>query len=58
MSDDKEYDERNQIGENDEDGLTDDIEFLKLVKFKSQKNIDSIDKEYDERNRINMIGDN
>ena len=29
MSDDKESDERDQIGENDEDTLTDDIEVLK-----------------------------
>ena len=30
MSDDKDSDKRYQIGENDEDGLTDDIEVLKL----------------------------
>ena len=30
MIDEKESDERDQIGENDEDRLTDDIEVLKL----------------------------
>ena len=34
---DKESDERNHIGKNDEDRLTDDIEVLKLVNFSSKR---------------------
>ena len=44
MSDDKEYDKRYQMGENDEDGFTDDIDVLELGKLSLQKNIDNIDK--------------
>ena len=44
MSDDKESDERDQIGENDEDILTDDIEVLKPGKLSSQNNIDNTEK--------------
>ena len=45
MSDNKDYDGRYQIGENEEDSLTDDIEVLKLRKLSSQKNIDNIEEE-------------
>ena len=55
MSDDKEYDERYQIGENDEDSLTDETEVLKLGKLSSQKNIYNIEKESDKSNHIDMI---
>ena len=55
MSDDKESDERDQIGENDEDRLTDGIKILKMGKLSSQKNINNIDKKQDERNWIDMI---
>ena len=44
MSDEKDSDERYQMGENDEEIVTDDIEVLKLVKFSLQKNIDNIEK--------------
>ena len=44
MIDNKEYDERNQIGENDEERLNDCIEVLKLGKFSSKRYIDNIDK--------------
>ena len=43
-SDEKDSDERYQMGENDEEIVTDDIEVLKLVKFSLQKNIDNIEK--------------
>ena len=33
-----------QMGENDEDRLTYDINVLKMVKFSSQSDIDNIDK--------------
>ena len=55
MSDDKESDERYQIGENDKEVGTDDIEILKLGKFSSQKNIDNIEKESDKMNWMYMI---
>ena len=35
--------------------MTYDIEFLKLGKWSSQKNIENIDKKYDERNQIDII---
>ena len=38
MGNDKESDEIYQIGENDEDILTDDIEFLELEKLSWQNN--------------------
>ena len=44
MSDDKESDERYQIGKNYEEKVTEDIELLKLRKLNSQKNIDNIEK--------------
>ena len=44
MIDDKEYDERDHMGENYEKILTDDIEFLKLEKLSSKRYIDNIDK--------------
>ena len=44
MIDDKKYDERDQIGENDEERVTDDIEVLKLVKLSSKIYIDIVDK--------------
>ena len=44
MIDDKKYDERDQIGENDEERVTDDIEVLKLVKFSSKIYIYNVDK--------------
>ena len=37
MSDDKEYDEIDQISKNDEEKVTEDIEVLKLGKLISQK---------------------
>ena len=39
MSDDKDSDERDHIGENDEERVTGCIEVLKLGKMSSQKNI-------------------
>ena len=54
MSDDKEYDERYQIGKNDQDSLTDKTEVLKLGKLSSQKNIYNIEKESDKSNHIDM----
>ena len=57
MIDGKESDKRDQIGESDEDRLTDDIEFLKQGNLSSQKNIDDIDKESDEKNWIDIIDD-
>ena len=66
MIDDKEYDERYQIGENKEETLNTDIEVLKLQKLSLHKKnylekesneikqMDMIDdKESDERNHIN-----
>ena len=53
----KGYDERDHIGENGEDILTDDIEVLGLVKFSSQNNIDNIEKESDKSNQRDMIDD-
>ena len=44
MSDDKESDDRYQIGQNDEYRLTDDTEVLKLEKMSLQTNIDNIEK--------------
>ena len=57
MSDDKDSDEIDQIGENDEDRLTGDVEVLKLVKSSSQKNIDNIKKESDKSNQIDIVDD-
>ena len=57
ISDDKDSDERDQIGENDEDRLTDHMEVLEQGKLSSQKNIDNIEKWYDESNRIDIIDD-
>ena len=42
--DDRESDERDQIGENDAERLTDDIEVFKLVKLSSKKYIYNVDK--------------
>ena len=39
MIDDKEYDERDQIGEDKEETLNTDIEVFKLQKLSSQKNM-------------------
>ena len=44
ISNNKEYYERDHIGENDEKSVTNDIEVLKLGKLISQKNIDNIEK--------------
>ena len=44
MSDDKEYDERDQIVKKDEEIVTDDIEVFKLGKLSSKKNDDNIEK--------------
>ena len=44
MIDEMKYDERDRIGENDEDRLTNDIDSLKLGTLSSQKNIKNIDK--------------
>ena len=44
MSDDKEYVKRDQISKIYEEKVTEDIEVLKLVKLRSQKNIDNIEK--------------
>ena len=57
MTYDKESDEINQIGENDENRITVNIEVLKLVTLSPKKYIYNIEKGYDEINRINMIGD-
>ena len=57
MSDDKNSDERYHNSKNDEDRVTDDIEFFKLGNLSSNKNDDNIDKQSDERNRMDMCGD-
>ena len=57
MSDYKEYDERDQIGENDEERVIDDIKVLNLGKMSSQKSIENIQKESDKRNRMDMRDD-
>ena len=44
MIDDKESDERDQIGVNDEERLNEDIEFLKLGKLSSNIYIDNVDR--------------
>ena len=44
MIDDKDSDERDQIGEKDEDKLTDEIEVLEPGKSSSQKYIDNVKK--------------
>ena len=44
MSDDKEYYERDQISENDEERVTDDIEVLQLGKLSSTKNDENNEK--------------
>ena len=44
MSDAKESDERDQISKNDEEKVTEDIEFSKQGKLSSLKNIDNIEK--------------
>ena len=44
MSDEKESDERNQIGENKEETLNTDIEVLKLRKLSSQNSIGYVGK--------------
>ena len=45
MIDYKESDEKDQIDENGEEILNTDTEFLKLIKFSSQKYIDNVKKE-------------
>ena len=55
MSDGKDSNERDHIGEDYEDILTDDIEVLELVKLSLQKNIDTMEKEYDKSNQIDII---
>ena len=57
MIDYKEYDERDQTGENDEDRFTDDIYFLKMGTLSAHKNIENIDKKYNEGNCIDNIDD-
>ena len=57
MSDNKNYDERDQISKKEEEKVTDIIEVLKLGKLSSQKNIDNVEKEYDKRYRMDMIDD-
>ena len=44
MSDDKKYDERDEINKNYEEKVTEDIEVLKLGKLSLQKNKDNIEK--------------
>ena len=58
MSDDKEYDERDQINKNDEERVTDDIEVFKLVKLSLKKNNDNIEKESDKGNWMDMNDEN
>ena len=57
MIDEKESDERDQIGKNDEEILNDDLEVFKLVKFISERYIDNIYKEFDEINWTDIIDD-
>ena len=57
MSDDNDSYERYQIGENNEDILTNDIEVLKLGKLSLQKNIDNIEEESNKSDKIDMIDD-
>ena len=51
------YDEKNKIGENDEDRSNDDIEVLKLGTLCFKREIYNIDKQSDERDQNNMIDD-
>ena len=57
MSDDKEYDEGDQISKNDEERMNDDIEVFKLGKLSSEKYDDNIEKKKDERNQMYMSDD-
>ena len=56
MSNYKDSDKRDEKNKNDEEIVTDDIEFSKLGKG-TKKNIDNVEKESDERNRMDMIDD-
>ena len=56
--DDKDYYERDQIGENDEASVNNDIKVLKLGKLISQKNLGNIEKESDKINKMDIIDDN
>ena len=44
MSDDREYNEKDQISKNYKERVTDDIEVLKLGKLSSKKNVNNIEK--------------
>ena len=57
MIDDKEYYERYQIGENEEEILNSDIKVSKLGKLISKRYINNVDKESDEINRMDMSYD-
>ena len=55
MIDDKVYDERNQIFENDEDASNDDKEDLKVEILRSKRYIYNNEKYYVEIDQTNMI---
>ena len=44
MNDNKKCDKIDQVGKNDEEKVTEDIEVLKLGKLSLQKNMDNIEK--------------
>ena len=54
MIDDKESDERYQIGGNEEEKLNTDIEVLKLRELVSKRYVDNFEKESGEKNRMDM----
>ena len=57
MTDDKEYDKRDNIGENKEETLNTDIELLNMRKLSSKKCIYNVDKESDERHHMDISDD-
>ena len=57
MIDDKESDERDQIGEKKGKTLNKDIEVLKLQKLSLQKKRNHLDKESDKINQMDMSDD-
>ena len=58
ISDKKASDKRDQLCKNYEVKVSDVIQYLKLVKLSSHKNLDMVDKYSDEINPMNMSDDN
>ena len=57
MRDNRGSDKRYQISKNDEERLSDIIEYLKLGKLSSHKNLYNVEKEYDKINRMDVSDD-